>query len=186
MSFKISIISGNPQYYPLPVAVIKHFSDSSFTQPFTQATFCISEKGLIASLWTFELNRGYDSIISAVFAFTQNGQDKLLAIDVFGDNSVKCGVISGGIASEVDFSRRELSGEDLQGIFGGAEVCISVDTINNLFGINLNSVNKIYGNIYKYCKDEKNFHFGCFYKTDGNIEDIYKDTFLDDFELVMY
>ncbi|HAN44778.1 MAG TPA: hypothetical protein DCP97_05240 [Ruminococcaceae bacterium] len=187
MSFKISIISGSPQYYPLPVAVIKHFSGNSAVQPFTQASFCVNEKGFIADMWTFELNRAYDSIITAVFSFSENVQDKLLAIDVLGDNSVKCSAISGGKPQcEVDFSSRELSGEDLQGIFGGAEVCVSSEAINKLFGASLKSCGKIYGNIYKYCKSKDSLHFGSFYKTHGDFGDIYKPEFLGSFELVRY
>lgn len=121
-SLLLTTFSGEPQFERLPV--LKLCCDES-TPPndriFAQAQLCRSETHLFTRIWTFESAPSPDTLLSA--QFSANGH--LLAATVSLDSTAA--LVADGRAVSGAMTSYLFSGEDLQGVYAGAQTAIPLE-----------------------------------------------------------
>ncbi|MBP0990895.1 MAG: hypothetical protein J5874_06965 [Oscillospiraceae bacterium] len=183
MAFKISLTDKLPEWDIMSVAKLKNFPlEKADYKPFVQVRCCAVENGeheecgLGIKFTVFEVIKRRESRVSAYFC-GKNDETKNIAVTVGA---------TGEIAAEngygkIDVGYKFFEGEDLQGIYWGAEVFINRKYIS--FWDDIIS-GEVRGNYYKTSRKGEKDNFGSFYPCDfeemagSDLEDSPENTIL--------
>ena len=155
MAVYINWVEQEPDYGSLPAAKIIHYPlEERDYRPFTQAQLALGASALFVRLIAFEAHPEPESRMMLLFRL-QKG----------------CACLSVGAGGELQCSpkieeaqQRRIAGEDLQGIFWGAECTLPRAWLEGPLGRRLCPGDIVYGNVLKTSiKGKKPPHFGCLY-----------------------
>lgn len=155
MAVYINTVAGEPDYGSLPAAkIIDYPLEKRDYRPFAQVQLALGAHALFARLISFETRPDPASRLTLLFAFPA-GRAGL---------SVTAGGELQTLPPTLDIQKRETAGEDLQGIFWGAECVLPRAELERLAGRALAPGDTLYGNVFKTSEGgAMPPHFGCLY-----------------------
>lgn len=193
MAYKVRIVKGNPEYDALPVAKVAGYPlEKRDYRPFAQNALCLGSDKLCLRMWAFETSPAEGSEMRGVFYLFKDKPETALHIRVSarGDSFPapyaeafleECGVRVLDIpVSET----RPHSGEDLQGVYWGASVSVSLGELKKAGDILSEPGDVFRGNFYKTSASGTE-HYGSFYPADFTA-DPYSPDSMGELELVDY
>lgn len=170
-SYKVSVVSGQPNFDSLPVAKITDYPlEPRDYKPFAQSILCVGEREIFLRMWAFEVSPAEGSSLACVlYPFTQRPEQGFgLCITHWGDRAV----CSAGPLGEETPAFRLLAchphnGEDLQGVYWGVTLALPIAAVAELGGpVSLSPGDRIPGNFYKTCAAGRFAHMGSFFRAD--------------------
>lgn len=193
MSFKISLIQGQPIWDSLPVAKIVNYPlEPRDYKPFAQARLCVSEESLWVRMWAFEATPSETSSLTVGINLFPQQSEAYLSLSASHSGKVLCEVCEGAhrtplcegeTAPRVKF----FESEDLQGIYWGVVFEVPRALLEPVYGGAALAANQpVTGNLYKTDTDPCSEHYGCFYPVDFSDPDAYTGKYFGGFELVEY
>lgn len=193
MSFKISLIHGQPVWDSLPVAKIVNYPlEPRDYKPFAQARLCVSDESIWVRLWAFEATPSPTSTVMAKLNFYPELTNTFLSLAASNAGVSLCEVCEGGKSTPVQQhgitpAVKAFASEDLQGIYWGVVFEVPRALLTKVYGTDMLMANKqVKGNLYKTDTDKCSEHYGCFYQVDFLDEAAYGAEYLGNFELVEY
>lgn len=192
MSFKISLIDGEPVWDSLPVAKIVDYPlEKRDYKPFVQARLCISPESIWVRMWAFEVTPSESSTLMVNLNLFPELSDKYISMSAsYGGLLVNevCGEQRIPMTEYLVLPRvKSFQSEDLQGIYWGVVFELPRTLLTKVYGSNELTPSKLVkGNLYKVDKSECSEHYGCFHHVDFLDKDAYGAKFFGDFELVAY
>ncbi len=147
MAYPIRWIKGHLTYDSLPVAKITQYPDEPKDyKPFAEARVGITEEGLFVQLLSFESHPEPESCLKAVLYLQKDLPP--VTITGYADGRFE----SSPISVKPHFS----TGENLQGVFWGVDVCLPFSQIQSCFPDHLLRVGSSFsGNFYKTCNGKR-------------------------------
>lgn len=189
MPFKISIHDINPAFESLPVVKITNYPlEKREYKPYAQARFCFVCGDFKMQLLAFETTPDPQSRLICSFNFNPI-QNKLFMVDITNYNEYNFTVIDNGVEHKFPIDNNAFSiihGEDLQGIYWGANICIKKELIFEIFEVCVSKNMNLKGNFFKVCTSNTCSHYGCLYPTDFFDSNPFGNAFLGDFTTVKY
>ena len=169
MAFKVRLFPGAPDYETLHVAKLTHFPlEPRDYKPYSQARICFADGSLHLQLLSFEAAPLPDSSMEAVFRLPSSRQPLVLAVRADQGFSAATGI--GSAASplpEQETLFRFFTGEDLQGVYWGANITILPSALERCSPGFLPVKDLVFtGNLYKLCENPHRPHYGSFYPAD--------------------
>ena len=163
------------------------FEERDF-KPFALARLCLlDDKTLVCRMWSFEVEpyceNGENIFLDSTMSFAFGGKEKFLIATVNAKGKVLMQLCENGETKKVnDFSVSHFfTGEDLQGVYWGAQLSLDLKKIENLIGKSVE--NGFLGNIYKTSFKE-NVHFGGLFEPKS--QNLYDSSSLGEFEITQY
>ncbi|MDR2933413.1 MAG: hypothetical protein LBV27_09950 [Oscillospiraceae bacterium] len=192
-SYKVRIISGEPEFDAMPVAkVIDYPLEQRDYRPFAQNVICIGARDIYVRMWAFEAAPARTSELRGVFYLYKDkpltALHIRLVIEAESSALPRCAVFreEGGAADPVTgFELRGHSGEDLQGIYWGGTVRLPFAALGGKDRLITSAGEHFPGNFYKLCQDDKMPHYGCFFPADFKADPYARES-MGDFEIVAY
>lgn len=167
MAFKVKLFHGQPDFESLHVAkIIDYPLEKRDYKPYSQCKLCFAPDGFHIQFLSFEAAALAASCMKAVFNFDAQTQEKCFSFSVFSDGRFAAG--EGEF--EAPFTPGHIhffTGEDLQGEYWGANVCIPILEISRCYP-NFHPIagSSFKGNIYKLCQDPSRPHYGSYTPAD--------------------
>lgn len=188
MSFKVSKVRGVPEFEALPVARIAEYPlEKKDYRPFAQNIVCVSDDALTVRMWAFEVSPPKQSELRAVFYLFSEQPEKALVIRAVMDEETAPGPEcsakvwdSTGKGAETPVNmiyNKDYSGEDLQGVYWGATVSVSLKELADAFGpVSAGVGDAFMGNFYKLCPGGAFEHYGSFFSANFSGEPYARDS----------
>lgn len=187
-SYKVSKITGVPSFDSLPVAKITHYPlEKRDYKPFAQSILCVGDEALTLRMWAFEVSPLPESTLRCVLYCFRDKPDTALCVDIFstGEVSLACLPDSRALAA-AGCQIRDVSGEDLQGVYWGKTVTVPLDALEARGGpLQLSGGAHFPGNFYKLCPAKPFEHYGSCFPADFP-NDPYSRSSMGTFEVVTY
>ena len=164
MIYRIGVTEKMPDMDGVSVAKIKNYPlEKEDYKPFAQFRAAISEKGLHIKMTSFEAKPDEHSTLAFVAADTADSE-KLIVAAVDNKGNLAAEVTDGSIKKLIsaEIPVRRFVGEDLQGIYWGAEVTVTAEFIPDFENLKKKGLN---GNFFKLCRSGR-VHFGSFFPYD--------------------
>ena len=168
MPFTVSLIRDEINFETLPVAKITNYPlEKAAYKPFAQCCLCISQADNILRLrmWAFEVYSSPQSELKAVlYLFSEKHLSLHITITAEDPVAIKAFVMGESgeeIPVQADISPH--NGEDLQGVYWGANIAISLNALAKtapLCGLSVGE--HFYGNFYKLRDDADYSHMGSY------------------------
>ncbi len=166
MPFPVSLCRGAVSYEALPVAKITNYPlEKADYKPFAQALLCVRGDRLCLRMWAFEVYSSPESELRCVLGLFREPR-LTLHISAAAEESVRVAAWVDGATDKlpVPTEHRPYNGEDLQGVYWGAEIEIPFAGFpDSLPLIPLKAWTSFPGNFYKLRRDEPYIHMGSFY-----------------------
>lgn len=170
MQYKVSKISGAPQFDSLPIVKITHYPlEKRDYKPYAQCILCAGQDALTLRMWAFEVSPPAASSLRCVLYLYPDAPEQALYVDIHPSGQVQAGLLKDGVpsGSELDgpeLTARPLGGEDLQGVYWGSTITLPLDALTAFGGaVELEPGCKLRGNFYKLCTEPPYVHAGsCF------------------------
>ena len=121
----------------------------------------MNDETLYIQLLSFETAPIKESALEVILNFFPEEYDISMYIEVKADKSLFCGTCKNAVQSSYPFDIKSdfFDGEDLQGIYWGVTLQISLDCIKSFY--NQPQMNThLLGNLYKTCKSSPAEHYG--------------------------
>lgn len=189
MPFKISMHDTNPAFDSLPVVKVTNYPlEKREYKPYAQARFCFVSGDFNMQLIAFETMPHPQSKLICSFNLNPT-ENKFFIVDIANNNTYNFRVIKNDLECEFSINPITFSmihGEDLQGIYWGANICIKKEMISEMFDICISKNMQLKGNFFKVCTDSKHAHYGSLYPTNFLSNNPYSNNFLGDFITVKY
>lgn len=164
MAYRVKRFSGEPDFEMLEAAVLFNFPlEKRDYKPYSQARVCIAQGGLYLQFHSFESQPPDGSAMVASFYFPPSSGTLAVRIEKSGNNSVVWHVGDDKTREAPGASVHMFDGEDLQGVYWGADVFVGLDSA--LMDALCPGADFL-GNFYKLCENEAHPHYGCFYPAD--------------------
>ena len=134
-------------------------------KPFAQAQVCLTPVSLVLRLWAFEAHPRPSSRVEA--AFTARHSPGLLSVAAWADGRWSCLLRTPGGDRPLDAIAHAMAGEDLQGVYWGAQVDIPRRLAEEALGTGeLAPGSVLLGNFYKRSRDPQKPHDGSCWPAD--------------------
>lgn len=163
MTYKISkIYNDEVNFEAIPVfKIIDYPLEERDYKPYAQARVAMGENHLHIQLLSFEVTPLKESAIEFVMNFFPDEYNKSMYVAIKGDKTLCYGACNDGNIEQFPFDIRAhfYEGEDLQGIYWGADLRISRMSIEEFYNKD-NIGSDFIGNIYKTCNVSPNEHYG--------------------------
>ena len=170
MPYHVGYITNEVNSEALPVAKItKYPLETADYKPFAQCILCAVPTGLWLRMWAFEVFSSPQSELRGVFRLFGDNAAALHVraradTPVFADAWIET---AGEESIHIPVSSHPHNGEDLQGVYWGAQVFISYEHLSPITGFTkLVPGVKFFGNFYKLRTDEPYVHMGSYYPAD--------------------
>ena len=170
MPYHVGYITGEVNFEALPVVKITDYPlEKSDYKPFAQCLLCAVPTGLWLRMWAFEVFSSPQSELRGVLGlFGDNAAALHVRVcadsPVFADAWVQT---AEGERISVNVSSSPHNGEDLQGVYWGAQVFVAYESLKSIAGFTpLTPGTKFLGNFYKLRTDEPYVHMGSYYPAD--------------------
>ena len=168
MVLKVRRFAQAPDFEELPVAKLTRFPlEPREYKPYSQVRVCFDGAGALhLQLLSFEAKPLPESTMEAVFRFPGGQQALVLALNALGEFSVRVG--------QEEFTTRSaghyFTGEDLQGIYWGGNLCFPGNLLARAFpGFAPLPGSRFQGNFYKFCQAPQRPHWGSFFPADFSL-----------------
>ena len=189
MAFHVSLVRGEVNFEALPVAKITNYPlEKADYKPFAQASLCISKELLWLRMWAFEVYTSPQSELRCVlYPFKNAGLAlHIIAKAVDPTDVTACVVDCNSHASSVAVSATPHNGEDLQGVYWGAQISLKLSELEAVSPMcSLTAGEAFPGNFYKLRNDENYSHMGSFAPADFPDKPFGKNS-MDSFVLISY
>lgn len=176
MPVSICMTGGKPEYGALPAEKIIHYPlEARDYRPYVQAQFALGPEALYVRALAFEAEPDPESRIVLLLRAGKMWLVEAAAAPARDEELVRKGsrfpyqgvTWEGAARDGVPFPAdcRAVSGEDLQGIYWGAEWSLNRPALEACLGKPLEAGSCLSGNILKVCRsaDGKRDHFGCLF-----------------------
>jgi hypothetical protein len=173
MSYQVSYVTGEVNFEALPVAKItKYPLEKADYKPYAQCCICAGENGLSLRMWAFEVFASAESELRGVF-YLFGDETTALYIRALAEDPVRVDAWvahpGGEVPVNVTFSPH--NGEDLQGVYWGAQIFVAYGEIERAAPmVPLKPGGTFRGNFYKLRTDKPHEHNGSFGPFDGMVE----------------
>ncbi|MEG1448244.1 MAG: hypothetical protein RR048_00735 [Oscillospiraceae bacterium] len=169
MTYKISKIKNDEaNFEAIPVfKIIDYPLEKRDYKPYAQARVAVGKKYFHIQLLSFEVAPKKESAVEVVMNFFPDEYNKSIYVAIKGDKTLCYGACNDGCIENfpLDIRAHFYDGEDLQGIYWGADLRISLMSIEELYG--KDSIGDDFvGNIYKTCNAKPHQHYGSLFPTD--------------------
>lgn len=191
MVFKICVVDGDIQFDALPVGkIIDYPLEKRDYKPFSQFRAAINQEGLHLQLWAFEVEQTAQSEMKAVLNLNPKGS-MYFDLTLHGDYTAELTICNEADHSTMNYGDtlvlHKLDGEDLQGIYWGAEILIPMKLIDEIFGkTEFTKDDVVTGNLFKQNKAEPKPHYGCFFPVDFGVSNPYGPRYFGEFPIFLY
>lgn len=188
MTYKISKInSDEANFEAIPVfKVIDYPLEKRDYKPYAQSRMAMGKNHFHIQLLSFEVNPLKESALEVVINFFPSEYNKSMYIAIKGDKTLCYGACNDGNVTFFPFDIRAhfYDGEDLQGIYWGADLRISRMSIEEFYNKDVIG-SEFIGNIYKTCTEKPNEHYGSLFPTNWESGYLSRDNF-GKFEVISY
>ena len=158
MIYRIGVAEKMPDMDGVSVAKIKNYPlEKEDYKPFAQFRAAISNEGFHIKMTSFEAKPDKHSTLAFVIAVGEAGR---IAVAADNGRNLSAIVVEGSVKKMIsaEVKVRNFVGEDLQGIYWGAEVTVPAEFIPQFETLKQNGCS---GNFFKLCRSER-VHFGSF------------------------
>lgn len=181
MTYKISKINNDEaNFEAIPVfKIIDYPMEERDYKPYAQARAVMGKSYFHIQLLAFEVNPLKESALEVVMNFFPGEYNKSMYVAINGDKTLRYGACNDdGSVKPFSFDIRAhfYEGEDLQGIYWGADLRISRMSIEEFYGEDVIGSDFL-GNIYKTCTKKPNEHYGSLFPTNFERGYLSKDNF---------
>lgn len=186
IKYSVSVLDGeqNIEFESLPVAKITSYPlEKRDYKPYAQVTFGMNSWQMAFNMLSFEVNPKAESKIGAVIYPFEN--DEFLRLEIWGTPESTDVLLTGkaGEITKINHNFHIIKGEDLQGVYWGYDIIVSVDELNEFGKLKNSPGNRMKGNFYKI-QTTKPEHYGSFFDVDWENPFIYNNMI--DLSLVSY
>jgi len=164
MPFHVSLIQGEINFETLPVAKITNYPlEKADYKPFAQCSMCISQEKLWLQMLAFEVYTSPKSELRAVFYLFED-KNLALHISATADDPVSVNAWIDGLDLSIPVSATPYNGEDLQGVYWGVQLSVSLSALEKHSPLCSLLAGKAFpANFYKLRNDANYAHMGSFF-----------------------
>ena len=188
MPYHVGYITGKINFEALPVVKItKYPLERADYKPFAQCVLCASPGGLWLRMWAFEVFTSSHSELRGVFRLFEDNTAALHVRARAGSSVLADAWIDmpGGENIPVEVSAAPHNGEDLQGVYWGAQIFLDYKDLSCAAGFSPPAPgSKFSGNFYKMRTDEPYIHMGSYYPADFSANSQFES--MDSFEVISW
>ena len=162
MIYRIGVTEKMPDMDGVSVAKIKNYPlEKEDYKPFAQFRAAISNEGFHIKMTSFEAKPSAHSVLAFVLSISE--EERIVAA-VDNARNLSAVVVEGSVKKLIsaEVKVRSFVGEDLQGIYWGAEITVPAEFIAKFEKLKQNGCR---GNFFKLCRSER-VHFGSFFPYD--------------------
>jgi len=194
MPFKVSKISGLPQFDSLPIAKVTRYPlEKRDYKPYAQCILCVGESALTLRMWAFEVSPSEDSSLRCVLYLYKQDPERAVCMDVYSRGHIRVALLRAGEAGEEpiqleseSYTAAPFGGEDLQGVYWGSTLTVPLEALRAMGGpLALETGDSFPGNFYKLCTQQPFVHSGSCFPADFAANPYTKDN-MGDFQVVPY